>query len=89
MPETKSAITPLQKTAFVKVVCEAIIDAVAGAGEQGAPGGILYAALMQHGFSFQQFETIMGTLVRIGELEKRGQCYFVKDSARVRTGTSA
>lgn len=66
----------IQIQAAVKALCDAIISSVESAGSHGAPGGHLYAALMQYGFSLEQFERIMGTLVRIGEIEKRGQLYF-------------
>jgi len=75
---TQAAIPNEQKQALIKMVWESIIEAVREAGSQGAPGGHLYAALMAHGFSLEQFQTIMGSLVRVGELEKRGECYFVK-----------
>jgi hypothetical protein len=70
-------ISSAQKTQFVKLVCDSIIEAVKMAGSQGAPAGHLYAAMLVHGFSLEQFEQIMGALVRVGELEKRGQVYFV------------
>lgn len=65
-----------QEKKAVLAVCSAVIDAVEAGGDQGAPGGILYAALMAHGCTLHQFEMIMGTLVRTGVLVKRGQCYF-------------
>ena len=65
-----------QESSLVKMVCDAVIESVALAGSQGAPAGPLYAALMQYGFTLEQFERIMGALVRIGELEKRGQLYY-------------
>jgi hypothetical protein len=68
------------KPDLVKLVCDAIISAVEASGSQGAPGGTLYAALMTYGFSLEQFEAIMGSLVRVGELEKRGQLYFRKSA---------
>ena len=34
----------------------------------GAPGGVIYSALMSHGASFNQFQQIMSTLVRHGFL---------------------
>jgi hypothetical protein len=71
-------ISSAQKTHFVKLVCDSIIEAVKMAGSQGAPAGHLYAAMMVHGFSLEQFEQIMWALVLVGELERRGQVYFVK-----------
>ena len=34
----------------------------------GAPGGVIYSALMSHGATFNQFQQIMSTLVRHGFL---------------------
>jgi len=66
------------KDLLVKIVCDSIIQTVREAGTLGAPGGHLYAALMTYGFTFEQFATIMGSLVRIGKLERRGEVYFAK-----------
>jgi hypothetical protein len=41
----------------------------------GAPGGHLYAALMQH-MTIDQFETLMNVLVEAGRITKRGNCYY-------------
>ena len=69
-------MTSEQKTTAVKVLCDSIVESVAASGNQGAPGGHLYAALMTYGISMEQFESIMGTLVRIGQLRKQGELYF-------------
>lgn len=61
----------------LKAVADAIIDAVRAAGPTGAPGGILYAALMAYGATLQQYEQIMAGLVRAGMLRKSGELYFV------------
>lgn len=57
-------------------VCDAIIEAVKLAGDFGAPGGHLYAALMGQGCSLHQFEQLMAGLVKAGKLRKEGECYF-------------
>lgn len=46
------------------------------AGPFGVPGGVLYAALMQHGCSLSTYEMVMDALVREGKVVRRGQCYF-------------
>ena len=51
------------------------IDAVAEAGPQGAPGGVMYAAVMGS-MSLSQFETLMATMVEVGLLRRRGELYF-------------
>ena len=58
------------------LVAESVIEAVKVAGDQGAPGGYIYAAMMGHGCSLQQFESIMSCLCRTGKLRKSGQLYF-------------
>jgi hypothetical protein len=39
-------------TQLLKLLADAIIDSVRAAGPLGAPGGVLYAALMTHGLTF-------------------------------------
>jgi hypothetical protein len=68
------ALTIEQKRAIAGVL-EGIVDAVKVAGPMGAPGGVLYAAMMGH-MSYQTFETVMGALVQAGKVSRRGQCYF-------------
>lgn len=62
---------------MIALICEAIIESVAVAGPLGAPAGTLYAALMAHGCTLDQFNSIMGALVRIGKLRQQGNLYFV------------
>lgn len=57
-------------------LCRIIVETVEETGEHGAPGGILYAALMNVGVSLELFEMIMGTLVEAGKLRKSGDLYF-------------
>lgn len=71
-------MTPQQVKAL-RSICDAIIEAVRAAGPLGAPGGILYAALMSHGCTLAQYEQIMAGLVRAGMLRKSGECYHVID----------
>lgn len=67
-------MSPAQAQAL-KQICDAVIDTVKQSGPMGAPGGILYAGLMAQGCSLNQFESIMGGLVRAGKLTKQGECY--------------
>lgn len=64
--------------AALRAITDGIVEAVAAAGPLGCPGGTLYAALMTHGCSLEQYEQFMGTLVRAGKLVKRGELYFIK-----------
>lgn len=68
-------LTNEQKAAVLAVV-SAVLDVARAAGPEGVPGGTLYAALMTHGCSLEQFEALMGALVKAGRLTQRGQLYF-------------
>jgi hypothetical protein len=71
-------LTHQQKLSLLEVA-KAIVESVKAGGDQGAPGGVLYAATMGM-MNLSQFESIMGTLVERGYLRKSGQLYFhVKD----------
>jgi hypothetical protein len=57
----------------------ALVETVREAGPLGAPGGVMYAALMTQGCTLEQFEGLMGTLLRIGVVRKHGDCYHIID----------
>jgi hypothetical protein len=69
-------MTPAQ-IAAVRMIADAIVDAVKAAGAMGAPGGVLYAALMAYGISLSQFESLMSAMVSAGKLTKHGHLYRV------------
>ena len=48
----------------------------------GAPSGVIYAALMEHGASLNQFQSIMDTLVKCQFLTHDNEChtYHATDS---------
>ncbi len=69
----------VQQAQAVRQVATAIIETVRESGPLGAPGGVMYAALMAQGCTLQQFEGIMGGLVRAGFLRKSGECYHVAE----------
>lgn len=56
-------MTQDQKTALALII-RVVVDTIKEAGE--APGGILYAALMQFGCSKSQFDSLMAGLVSLG-----------------------
>lgn len=58
---TKDQIKALQS------IGKGIIEA-ANLNSTGAPGGVIYSALMSHGATYNQFQQIMSTLVRHGFL---------------------
>jgi hypothetical protein len=61
----------------IREIAGAIIETVKASEPFGAPGGVMYAALMAHGCSLNQFESIMGGLVRAKLLTKAGDLYHV------------
>jgi len=66
--------TPEQRHALM-VIASSILDTVKDMGEEGAPGGSLYAAVMEH-IGLDGFQSIMGVLVERGYLRKDGQLYY-------------
>jgi hypothetical protein len=64
------------KVAIIKMILDSIVESIEEAGEFGAPGGVLYAALMAHGCTLNQFHSLMGILINSGKVELRGECYF-------------
>lgn len=65
----------MTQAAAIRAVCQIFIDAVKEAGTLGAPGGVLYSAVVDK-LSLQQFESIMSVLVQTGKLRKKGDLYF-------------
>jgi len=61
----------------LRAVADAIIESIDLAGPQGAPAGVMYAALMSYGITLSQFEQIMAGLCGAGKLRKSGHLYFV------------
>jgi hypothetical protein len=68
-------MTPAQRAAALRLALQVILDAVKEGGNRGAPGGVLYAALIGR-ISLQQFEQMMAALVKMGKLRKSGDLYF-------------
>lgn len=62
--------------AAVIEIATAVIDTVYEAREHGAPGGVMYAALMSAGLSLESFEKLMALLIERNFVVKRGDCYF-------------
>ena len=52
-----------------------VIEAVEAAGDHGAPAGIVFAAMQAQGASFNQFLSLMTTLIRPGYLTMEDNCY--------------
>lgn len=60
----------------LRIICDAIIEAIKAGGPAGASGGILYSALMGQGCSLNQFQSLMAGLIRAGKVRQEGQFYF-------------
>ena len=58
-------------------IAGAIVEAVAATEPAGAPGGVIYAALMAQGCTLPQFESLMGAMVRTGNLRRSGDLYHL------------
>ncbi len=65
----------------LRAIGDAVVDAVSAAGNQGAPSGHLYAALMPTGITLEQYEGLMAGLVAAKMLTKQGQLYFATGRA--------
>lgn len=57
------------------LILEAIIDAVKSTGNEGAPSGMIYAAMCDFVPAYA-FQTIMAALVTAGELRRVGHVYY-------------
>jgi hypothetical protein len=77
-----ATLTPAQAEALRKVVT-AVLDTIREAGPLGAPGGVIYAALMHVGCTLEQYEQLMGALVRSGRVRREGECYFAVEPAGI------
>lgn len=67
-----------QQKAAMRLVVDAVLDAVKAVAPAGAPGGVIYAGLMGQGCTFTQYTLLMGALVRTGKLRQDGDLYFIK-----------
>ena len=66
----------IEQIKAVQQLATLIVDSVKEADTgYGCPAGPMYAALMAHGCTLNQFEQIMSALVRVGKLTKHGDCY--------------
>jgi len=70
-----------QQIKALQSIAKGIIES-ANLSPTGAPSGVIYAALMGHGASLNQFKSIMDTLVRSGFLTHDNEChtYHATDS---------
>jgi len=59
----------------LQMIVAAVLEAIQAAGPTGAPGGVLYAALMAQGCSKSQFDSLMAALVSTGKVRRDGDVY--------------
>ena len=75
MTNTNTELDAKQADALRHIV-SAVVETIRESGPLGAPSGVLYAALMAQGCTLNQFESLMGALVRARAVRKQGECYF-------------
>lgn len=64
---------------ILRAVSVAVASAVDAAGSAGAPSGVLYAAMLAHGCTLEQFKAIMSALEGAGVVCAVGERYFLGD----------
>jgi hypothetical protein len=60
----------------LKAIADAFLEAVAAAGETGAPAGVMFAAC-SHWVTLTQFEQVLAGLVAAKKLRRDGHRYFI------------
>lgn len=60
----------------IRRIAAAIVETVKETGEQGAPSGIVYAALMSQGCTLDQYQSFISALVRTGKLRQEGDLLY-------------
>lgn len=64
-----------QQLKAIRAIAGAIVDSVKVAGAQGAPSGVVYAALMGN-MRLDQYEQFISALVNAGKLRKDGNLLY-------------
>lgn len=58
----------------IKLAVSCILDAAKEGGELGAPSGVIYAALSEHGMSLTVYQQIIDALASRGLITISGHC---------------
>jgi predicted transcriptional regulator len=67
----------------LRSIATIILEAISAADPViGAPGGHLYMGLMHAGCTLDQFQQLMGSLVRLKFVKQTGECYHITDLGR-------
>lgn len=78
---TANQMTPDQIVRAIRALASAIVESIAVAGTQGAPAGVLYSALMGHGISLDQFNSLISGMERTGHVRRSGHLLFATGMA--------
>ena len=71
-------MTTEQITRQLLGIATLVNDSIREAGPLGIPSGHLYAILMAHGCSLEQYEALIGALLAMGMIRKSGDCLYSK-----------
>ena len=66
------ALNPIQRAILI---CNALLEVVQESGANGAPAGVMYAALMGT-MSLNQFMGCMNILEKAGKVRREHHCYY-------------
>lgn len=58
----------------------AVMETIQESGTLGAPSGVLFAAMQAQGCTLQQFESLMGPMLRKGFVELDALCYTITEA---------
>lgn len=72
-------LSPQQKLALNRVIF-AVLDTIVGTGKEGAKSTVMYAAMMAQGATLNQFQSLMGSLVKKGLVFFEDEKYFITDA---------
>jgi len=70
-----SSLSKQQVTQAVQTIYLGILEAIEAGGTQGAPGGIIYAALQHAGATQDNYDELLGSLTSLGFATLEGECY--------------
>jgi hypothetical protein len=66
----QSDLQRLRQLAAMNAAVTVVLAGVKAGGETGAPGGVIYAAMQEHGANLSQYESLMGALERTGMVRR-------------------
>lgn len=58
----------------LRLAMDCITDAAKVAGQSGAPSGVVYAALSEHGMTLSVYQQIIGAMTRAGKIVVEFDC---------------